>query len=236
MASAPSTTTSVAALLVPTSVDLRKTGRMPPVYDQGQLGSCTANALCAAVQFSDPTRVAGSRLFVYYNERVIESDVAYDAGAQLSDGVLSLERYGVCPEAEWPYDVARFAVKPPQACYKDAAARRLLRASAVPDSLVAMKRVLAGGRPFVIGIAIYPEFESAAVAKSGAVPMPTAEEMADPKACLGGHAVLCVGYDDTKGTWLMRNSWGAAWGLAGYFTLPYAYLLSPALASDGWTL
>ena len=225
---------AASAAPLPAKVDLRK--NMPPVYDQGQLGSCTANALCAAVQFSDPTHVPGSRLFVYYNERVLEADVKIDAGAQLSDGILTLERYGVCPEAEWPYEISQFAKQPPALCYRDAASRRVHRASAVPASPASMKRVLTNGFPFVVGIAVYPEFETPAVAKSGTVPMPTAAEIADPHQCLGGHAILCVGYDDAKGVWIMRNSWGATWGDAGYFTLPYPYLLHPALASDAWAL
>lgn len=215
----------------PGAVDLRP--KMPPVYDQGQLGSCTANALCAALQCAHPTRPMGSRLFLYYNERRMEDDVPDDAGAQLSDGVSCLETVGVCPESEWPYVVSKFAVAPPSRCYIDASKNRASYASyAVPADAATMKRVLAAGHPFVVGIAVYASFESAAVAATGVVPMPrpAAEQ------CLGGHAILCVGYDDARGTWTMRNSWGAAWGDRGYFYLPYAYLLDAALASDAWAV
>ena len=214
----------------PKSADLRP--RMPPVYDQGQLGSCTANALCAALQCAHPTLPMGSRLFLYYNERRMEGDVLDDAGAQLSDGVSSLESVGVCPEAEWPYVVSKFAVAPTSRCYIDAAKNRASRTSfAVPSDAATMKQVLAAGHPFVVGIAVYASFESDTVASTGVVPMPAAGEQ-----CLGGHAVLCVGYDDAKGAWTMRNSWGPAWGDHGYFYLPYAYLLDTALASDAWTV
>ena len=81
----------------------------PPVYDQGQLGSCTANAIAGAMQFEQKkqelTVFAPSRLFVYYNERDMEGTVNSDAGAQIRDGVKSVADLGVCPETEWPYDI-----------------------------------------------------------------------------------------------------------------------------------
>jgi C1A family cysteine protease len=56
------------------------------------------------------------------------------------------------------------------------------------------------------------------------------------EAVLGGHAVLCVGYDDATQRFIVRNSWGSNWGQAGYFTIPYAYLLNENLADDFWTI
>ena len=102
---------------LPASVDLRP--NCPPVYDQGQLGSCTANALIGAFEYDVPSFM-GSRLFLYYNERKLEGDIPDDNGAQLSDGVKCLEKYGLCPESEWPYDITKFATKPPEQCYTDA--------------------------------------------------------------------------------------------------------------------
>jgi C1A family cysteine protease len=215
---------------LPATIDLRTRPCMPPVYDQGHLGSCTANALCAAVQYDIPT-LQGSRLFLYYNERKMEKDIPDDAGALLSDGIVCLERYGVCPEAEWPYDVAKFADRPPNKCYLDATLHRVTQVHSVPPSMSIMKGVLAAGYPFAVGIAVYASFETDAVATTGSVPMPHEGE-----ACLGGHAVLCVGYDDVRGAWIMRNSWGAAWGDHGYFYLPYAYLMDAKLASDCWAI
>jgi C1A family cysteine protease len=78
---------------------------------------------------------------------------------------------------------------------------------------------------------VYASFESAAVAKSGVVNMPKSGEQR-----IGGHAVMAVGYDDSKRTFLVRNSWGKKWGKKGYFTMPYSYLTSPKLASDFWTV
>ena len=203
---------------------------MPPVYDQGQLGSCTANALCAAFEFDAPNYM-GSRLFLYYNERKLENDIADDAGAQLSDGIKCLTKYGVCPETEWPYDISKFAVAPPPQCYKHALSHRVINAHNIPNDMSAMKKCLAAGFPFVVGISIFESFESDAVAATGQVAMPHPGEKS-----LGGHAVLVSGFDDATQKWLVRNSWSSSWGDNGYFYLPYAYLLDPAFASDLWTI
>jgi C1A family cysteine protease len=214
--------------LSPTRVDLRS--KMPPIYNQGQLGSCTANALCAAVQYEQP-HLHGSRLFVYYNERVLENDIPDDAGANLGDGVKTLCQYGVCKEASWPYDISRFQEKPPQICYDEAAKHTVYQDYSIPNDQIHMKNTLASGYPFVVGISVYSSFESDTVAQTGVVPMPTPAD-----TCLGGHAVLCVGYDDTQQMWIMRNSWGHMWGDHGYFYLPYSYLLDSSLASDLWVI
>jgi C1A family cysteine protease len=93
------------------------------------------------------------------------------------------------------------------------------------------KGCLASGYPFVFGFTVYESFESQQVAKSGHAPMPASGEKV-----LGGHAVVAVGYDDASQWFIVRNSWGTGWGMAGYFTLPYAYLSQPGLSSDYWTI
>lgn len=215
----------------PSTVDLRP--KMPPVYDQGNLGSCTANALCAAFAYDCPAAqpFMGSRLFLYYNERMVENDIPDDAGACIYDGVACLKKYGLCAESDWPYVIAKFAQKPPVKCYTSAVKHEAIVCQNIQNTSAAMKACLQAGYPFVVGISVYDSFESDAVAMTGAVPMPGAHEQ-----CLGGHAVVCVGYNDSQQTWIMRNSWGASWGLSGYFTLPYAYLLDPNMCSDLWVI
>jgi C1A family cysteine protease len=207
-------------------VDLRS--KFPPPFDQGSLGSCTANALCGVIAYDIPGFI-GSRLFLYYNERYIENDVKNDGGAMLSDGVESLKIYGICPESDWKYDISKFSVKPSQKCYKDAVSHHAVNVKNINNTMKDMKNALSNGYPFVVGITIYESFESDDVEKTGMVNMPSPSE-----SCYGGHAVVCVGYDDEKKIWIMRNSWGSKWGDGGYFYLPYAYLLSDDLASDLW--
>ncbi len=222
---------TVAAL--PPKADLRKA--CPAVYDQGQLGSCTANAIAAAIEFDLLKQKLAdfmpSRLFIYYNERVIEHTVASDAGAQIRDGIKSVSKQGVCPEPEWPYDISQFAAKPPQKAYADALKNKAVSYQAVARDLAQMKGCLAAGYPFVLGFTVYSAFEGPQVAKTGVLNLPATGE-----SVLGGHAVLAVGYDDSLQRFIIRNSWGNGWGIKGYFTMPYAYLLTANLSSDFWTI
>jgi C1A family cysteine protease len=213
---------------LPAKVDLRE--KFPPVYDQGSLGSCTANALCGVMGYND-SLLYGSRLFVYYNARKIEGTIEEDAGATLTDCVYTLEKYGVCQEREWEYDISKFAVCPPPKCYASALNHQALQVKNIENDIYTMKNALAQGYPFVVGILIYKSFETIEVARTGMVPMPTTGE-----DLLGGHAVVCVGYDDERKLWIMRNSWGVDWGDNGYFYLPYLYLLDSSLASDLWNI
>jgi len=218
---------------LPRSVDLRP--HCSPIEDQGALGSCTGNALAGAVEFLEKRHavrrfVDVSRLFIYYNERVIEHSVREDAGAMLRDGIKTLVKQGVCSEARWPYVIAKFAAKPPRACYAEAREHQVT-AYARLETVDEMRACLADGFPFVFGFTVYESFESAAVARSGVVPMPKARERV-----LGGHAVLGVGYDDRAKRFVVRNSWGTGWGTKGYFTMPYDYLADRNLSDDFWTV
>jgi C1A family cysteine protease len=228
---------------LPAQVDLR--AQCPPVYDQGQIGSCTANAIGAAHEFTQikqklaaPAPFVPSRLFIYYNERQIEHTTGSDSGAQIRDGMKSIAQLGVCREdPTWPYDADPFppnnklTVKPSQAAYTEALKYQAIQYQRVPQVLSQMKGCLAAGYPFVFGFTVYESFESQPVAQSGVVPMPQSKEQV-----LGGHAVLAVGYDDAHQQFIVRNSWGTGWGQQGYCMMPYLYLTDPQLASDFWTL
>jgi C1A family cysteine protease len=218
---------------LPTSIDLRP--KCPPVYDQGQLGSCTGNGIAGAIEFDrlklGKKTFTPSRLFIYYNERVMEGDVNQDNGAQIRDGIKSVATVGAPPEADWPYDIRKFADKPPEAAYKDAKLDLVSSYARVAQALSQMQGCLAEGYPFVFGFTVYESFESAKVAKTGIVPMPASGEKV-----VGGHCVVAVGYDDQKRAFIIRNSWGTGWGLKGYCLMPYEYLIRPNLADDFWTI
>lgn len=219
---------------LPPAVDLR--GECSAVEDQGQLGSCTANAAAGALEFLElkdgkSVKFADiSRLFIYYNERAIEGTIDQDAGAQIRDGVKSLNKTGAAAEKLWPYVTSKFKQKPTAAAFKDAGKRKISSYGRI-TTLYAMKACLAAGFPFIFGFSVYELFESAQVAKTGILDLPASGEQ-----LLGGHAVLCVGYDDSSDRVIVRNSWGKSWGQAGYFTMPYAYISNDNLADDMWTI
>jgi len=217
---------------LPRKVDLRR--GCSRVENQGQLGSCTANALVGNLEFLQKKaghRVTNlSRLFVYYNERAMEGTINDDAGAMIRDGVKSLVKLGVCSETKWPYKIARFTSKPSPACYKEASDRQVTSYHRI-ISLHQMRQCLAEGYPFVFGFSVYEAFEADEVARTGKLDLPKPSEKQ-----LGGHAVMAVGYDESAKRVLVRNSWGADWGIKGYFTIPYDYISNGNLADDLWTL
>ena len=229
----PSTLKVMRVTRLPATVDLSKQKAMPPVYDQGELGSCTANAIAGAYEYE--TRKQGladfapSRLAIYYGERVIENTVRSDAGAEIRDGMKVVNKTGVAPESLWPYIISKFAQKPPAAYFTQAKKHQCTEYQSVEQTEAAIKSQLAAGFPVVFGISVYDSFESDAVARTGTVPMPKTSEK-----LLGGHAILLTGYTST--VFRFRNSWGTNWGKGGYATLPKAYVLSSDLASDFWTV
>lgn len=218
---------------LPASVNLE--ANCPKVVDQGNLGSCTANAIQGAIGFDQikqaQTVVDISRLFVYYNERVMEGSVGEDAGAMIRDGVKSVNKLGAPAETDWPYTISKFAAKPPKKAYTNAKKHQVLKYARVQQTLDQLKQTLAGGFPVIFGFSVYESFESQKVSKDGIVPMPS-----DSEQLLGGHAVLAVGYNDATQRFRVRNSWGTGWGQKGYFEMPYAYLTDPNLSDDFWVL
>lgn len=218
-----------------TLIDLQP--KCPSVVNQGNLGSCTGNAISNAHLFEQmrekkAQRIVPSRLFIYFNERKMEGTIKQDSGAMIRDGFKSIATEGVCSESSWPYDINKFAKTPPKSCYKTALSHTALQYQRLNNTnLNELKACLASGFPFVFGFTVYTNFESAQVAKDGIVNLPQAGE-----EVLGGHAVMCVGYDDSTQRFKVMNSWGTQWGNKGYFTIPYSYLTNGDLADDFWTL
>lgn len=230
---------------LPPSVDLRQTKFMPPIYEQGTLGSCCGNAVAGAMQFihahighPDAARVP-SRLMIYFCARRMEGTIREDAGAEIRDAIKSVVKFGACWEdgdpaidsSIWRYDPAAFALQPPDPCFLAAKKFKALEYRRVPQISQQLRSCLAEGHPFVFGFTVYPELDSDEVAKTGILPMPNPRN-----APIGGHAVICVGYDDNHRRFIVRNSWGENWALNGYYFMPYEYLLRSDLASDFWTI
>lgn len=225
---------------LPERVDLRQPTAgfkgFSKVEDQGQLGSCTANAIVGILEYlekrHDMTPTNLSRLYLYYREREIEDSVEDDAGAFIRDGIkVAVE--GVPAETVWPYKIEKFAVRPSQQAFDRAAKHKVTRYERIqnPSSLTVLKTVLSSGSPFVFGFTVYDSFESFEVSQTGMMPMPSPGE-----AVLGGHAVVAAGYDDATQRILVRNSWGEGWGEIGYFWMPYDYIVNEDLCDDFWVI
>ena len=217
---------------IPTLVDLRPYAS--PIDDQGNLGSCTGNAIAGAIDLVDREEnksVRVSRLFIYYQERLLEGDIGQDNGAYIRDGIKACYTYGAPQESLWPYTISQFAVRPSQAAYNDALHRKVTSYSRCAD-FTAVKNALATNRPVVVGFNVYSSFESASVARTGLMPYPNTRT----ETLLGGHAVCLVGYDDSKNYFIARNSWGTGWGDHGYFYMPYQVIQNTAMSGDFWVI
>jgi C1A family cysteine protease len=235
---------------LPAKVDLRQF--CSPIEDQGNLGSCTANAATGIVEYyqkrSKKKYTNGSRLFVYKNTRNLMG-VTGDTGAWLRNTMGALALCGVADERYWPYNIADFDVDAPAFVYAIADNFEALKYFshdplgknvAYPQVLASVKKYLVAGIPSMFGFWGFQSSFSSDV--PGAFPVP------DPSEPIQwGHAVVAVGYDDnieiknlahgttSKGALLIRNSWGAAWGNNGYGWIPYQYVLDNN-AMDFWSL
>lgn len=219
--------------LLPNKVDLRK--QMPPIYFQGSIGSCTAHAIGGVFEYcmkkQKKVSFMPSRLFIYYNERELEGTVKIDNGAEIRSGMKVSKKYGFCNERLWPYDGEgkTFVKKPSDDCYKEGLNHQLLTYQKIRQNAHALKASLAEGYPFVFGSELYESIYD--VGKDGLIPMPK------PKVKhVGGHAMACVGYDDKKKAFIIRNSWDTEWGDKGYGYMPYDYLTDPSLSDSIWTM
>jgi C1A family cysteine protease len=216
------------------SVDLRN--YCSPIENQGQLGSCTGNAIAGLIEYLDRKankNLDVSRLFIYYQERLLEGTVNYDAGAYIRDGIKAVNKYGAPLESLWPYLITRYATTPSRAAYADALKRRAGAYQKITTRVAGVKTALSQGYPVVIGFDVYESFEGAVNNTTGMMPYPAAGEQ-----LLGGHAVAIVGYNDTLGggRFICRNSWGTSWGDRGYFYMPYQVIANANMSDDFWII
>ena len=234
---------------IPPKMDLKKW--CSPIENQGSIGSCTANAGVALVEYLERKatgkHIDASRLFLYKTTRNLLHWTG-DTGGFLRSAMGAMVLFGVPPEEYWPYDEAKYDEEPPAFCYAFAQSYQAIKYYRLDPPGRSKERVLkriksniAGGLPSMFGFAVYNSIRQAGV--SGQIPFPTATEKRT-----GGHAVVAIGYDDnkeitntgrggetTKGALKIRNSWGTGWGEDGYGWLPYDYVIK-GLAVDWWSV
>lgn len=206
-------------------LDLRN--KFNEVFDQGKIGSCTANALTSIFEY-DTINFRGSRLFLYYNERKYINETHKDEGAYLSDGIISLKYYGICEEKYCPYIISNVFKEPSNEAYENGRRNYVIEAINISNNINEIKGWLIKNEPIVVGIAIYEKFMNS---KTGIIELPEEKE-----EFMGGHAVIICGFDDKKRRYILRNSWGQYWGDKGYFYLPYDYISNNELSGDFWII
>lgn len=209
-----------------------------PIYNQGDLGSCTANSgvlyrrfLAQRFKEISPSDLELSRLFLYYQERKLEGTTSEDAGACIRDILKVLAKVGVCPEGDDPYNLTQFTSSTVNDNPKDLLDAKLYRIGAyhrVPNINTA-RSCLASGYAILLGFTVYESFE--AIGADGNMPMPNPTR----ESIIGGHAVVIRGYDDVRRRFYVQNSWGQTWGAEGCLWMPYAFLDDTTLSHpDLW--
>lgn len=214
---------------------------LPQIYDQGDIGSCTANAFCFNLKYLNNSSFEPSRLFFYFKERLVENsyneDVT-DSGGIVTDGCSYVQQFGICQEALWPYDTSQVNVPPPAACDTDALNHKIgmFFTISLDDHLQStIAYCISQNFPVLMAFGVYQSFMS--IGSDGMCPMPhpsvSYENYDDPSdPLLGGHEVCIVGYDDDKQLFTVANSWGSSWGASGFFYMPYAYTMNSQLVYD----
>lgn len=229
---------------LPTKVDLRPLAGA--VENQLQTGSCVANATVAALELllhKSNTFVDLSRLFVYWNARKDYANLrAQDTGAYVVDGFKSCMTYGVCPESVWGFNVSEVNSEPDQNAYTSATERKVGIYERVGqfslgggdnNSVELIKATLAMGYPVVIGMQLGQNFYNISGDFTNHITQYGYGVNSTDNKFIGGHAMCIVGYDDTIGGFITKNSWGDSWGNAGYACLKYSVIATDC--HDAWT-
>jgi C1A family cysteine protease len=217
---------------IPDLIDLRPYDTA--IEDQGNLGSCTGCAIAAAYEIvlkKTRTPIDVSKLFIYYQERLLEGTVNYDSGSTIRTGIKSVYKFGAPLENLWPYVIANYTTQPSTAAYSDALNRRVTEYQRCAG-FAEVRNSLASGYPVVIGFDVYSSFETNRVAKTGVMPYPNTRR----EQYLGGHAVTIVGYRNKDNRFICKNSWGPSWGDKGYFYMPYKVIQNPGMSGDFWVI
>lgn len=228
---------------------LNLTANMGPQLNQADLGSCGPNSVAEQIDYDHKVEgkpfLPPSRLFIYYNTRVIMGTVGQDSGVDNRSMLQALAQSGYCSEASWPYHEDVFTERPPQACYAAALANRISEYLAVAVTAQAGRACLATGRTWLWGGQVFSQIESDQAAANGILTMPSGE-------AVGGHDLTVCGATLIEqpgqlpgnvwpaGTLKLRNHWvnsdGAPWGDGGYAYMPFDYAFNAQLCSDFWTI
>lgn len=197
-----------------------------PHQSQLYIPSCVSHAIGSLIYYR--TSNIASRLFIYYNSRLLEGTVGKLVGTTIESGIQSLSKWGWCNEDAWKYDPEKHHISPSSELYIEANKNKITQSKTIPRNLDTIKSALFSGDPFCLGFLVFENFEEAE--SDGLVKVPV-----NIDSPIGGHAVLAIGYSDIKKSILARNSFGQEWGDSGNIWIPYDYLLNEKLSDDFWT-
>jgi len=191
-------------LALPEELDLRKD--LQPIRDQGQQGSCVAQACACMKEWHEKKQVGLNQYmspqFIYNNRSNYPEEGMYGR-----DAMQILYYKGSCLEKTYPYGIIEEADNLNKKAVDEATRYRIMRYAKV-NTIDGVKSALYKNGPCVI---LFPVHNYS----------PQFWKQANPsEPMLGGHAVNCCGY--LKDGFVIRNSWGTDWGDNGYTLYPYS--------------
>ena len=192
--------------------------------NQYTAGSCTGNATCESLEILENIATGNatllSRLFTYAMGRTLDGTLDQDCGSHVRSCFESLSLMGVCTEDIWPYDLSQVTTPPSILAQQQAVGHKISAYYRITSSgdqrLVDVQTALYNKLPVVIGTNVGANFQALANTNSlGPLDVPSGSS--------AGHALVVVGYSPTSNLYLIKNSWGTAWGLNGFcqFTADY---------------
>jgi C1A family cysteine protease len=212
-------------------LDLRKTGFLPPIYQQYDTNACTSMVIGAAIEYMNMKEkkpvFKPSKLFMYWNGRVLGECTDKDDGAELRDVMKSLSKWGVAPDADFPFLLDNLMKRPPEKAYADAQREIITKYRRIASTVKDVTAVLSQGQPIIFGAETFKNFNNEETYKTGYFKMPQGKHT-------GGHCMLIVGIQ--PGYVIVRNSWGLEWGDHGYGYFPIDYMENDNLTGDFWTI
>ena len=204
----------------PTRADLRNSGLYEDVFDQGNIESSIGISLvngCLEYEFRNSRKgsTSLSPLYVYRRDRQSIFSDPRQTTTGFIQAIHVLKSSGCSPLSLDEHSYQNFSRYPLVEVDNLAAIYRIKKAFKV-SGLHQVKHCLASGHPLATMLKIHSNVFDVFVYRTGEIPLPQPED-----TLLGHHAVTLVGYDDSLGSFIVRNSWSKSWGEYGYGYLPY---------------
>ena len=219
-------------LKVPMNIKLPLQHEIIPraIYNQGDIGSCSANAICNQIMglkdYTDNTYP--SRLYQYYNSRLLEGNIKEDTGATYRSAYKALSKFGFCDEKLCEYDTKQYKVEPSKECYDTANKSLIKKYQSLIPSIYAIEYAISQNLIVTFGTIIYDNFNDYDKTDF-IIPYPKGGQ-------LGGHAICICAYDHSKRLFKIVNSWGPEWGINGTAWMHYDHVIDQNYSFDFWTI
>mmetsp|Transcript_47716 Transcript_47716/g.114614 ORF Transcript_47716/g.114614 Transcript_47716/m.114614 type:complete len:468 (+) Transcript_47716:52-1455(+) len=197
---------------LPASVDWRSKGAVTPVKNQASCGSCWAFSTTGSLEGA--WQIATGKLVSLSEQQLVDCSTSFGNegcnGGLMDNGFKYAEQKNLCTESSYPY-LARSSICKASSC-----------ASGIPKgSVTGYKDVKADDTEALmdavaqqpVSIAIEADKTVFQLYKGGVLSGDCGSQL--------DHGVLVVGYgtDNGQDYWIVKNSWGASWGMQGYVKL-----------------